>query len=506
MTLGRRSRVRRRSRGVSSRTMLAGRSRAGLLGLLARPACRPSSSALLSGGHLRAAADLAVAPALGQQVVEQVVDGDGAEQPALVVDDGCGHQVVRRQEIGDVLEGRLGPQVARSRCRARRRPATRAARGAAAGCGRRRAACRSGSPAAGGTTYTRAASDGVQLLVADVGQRLGDGGVGGQDHRLRRHHAAGGLLAVGHQPPDVLGLLRLHQLQQLAGGLGRRGRRSGRRRRRRTSPRGCRRRARSRGARGSRPGPPRAAPRGRRRAARRRARRPPRCGARAAGRGSRSRRRPAGGPPARRPGARRPGRPGCWPGPRRRRHSTTWVWPRRRKPLVGSWIATRESTQSRVRACSIATSNTTPCDLGAADGDLPVEHLPDHEGLGGALLEPAHVEQPGGDHLAGVDAGDPGHRREDLAPAEHLDHQPDDAWLETSEDAPGRITTTTSRTLPTWSPWGSNTGSPARRAAKTRVGVVLTRGNSRWARPPGLAHLVVGGGLTGGPGRDARVS
>ena len=49
---------------------------------------------------------------------------------------------------------------------------------------------------------------------------------------------------------------------------------------------------------------------------------------------------------------------------------------------------------------------------------------------------------------------------------------------ETSEDAPGRITTTTSRTLPTWSPWGSNTGSPARRAAKTRVGVVLTEGNS----------------------------
>ena len=38
------------------------------------------------------------------------------------------------------------------------------------------------------------------------------------------------------------------------------------------------------------------------------------------------------------------------------RHSTVWVWPRRRKPLDGSWIATRDSTQSRLRACSMATS------------------------------------------------------------------------------------------------------------------------------------------------------
>ena len=38
---------------------------------------------------------------------------------------------------------------------------------------------------------------------------------GGQDHRLGRHHAAGGVLGVGEQPADVLGLVRLHQLQQL---------------------------------------------------------------------------------------------------------------------------------------------------------------------------------------------------------------------------------------------------------------------------------------------------
>ena len=88
---------------------------------------------------------------------------------------------------------------------------------------------------------------------------------------------------------------------------------------------------------------------------------------------------------------------------------------------------------------------------------------------------------------------------------------------ETNEDAPGRITTTTSRTLPTWSPCGSNTGSPARRAAKTRVGVVLTEGNSRWVSPggcaserrsacapPGLDHQVLGrlssADPTGAPG------
>ena len=44
---------------------------------------------------------------------------------------------------------------------------------------------------------------------------------GPQDHRLGRHHAAGGVLDVGHQPPDVLGLLGLHQLEQRLGGLGR---------------------------------------------------------------------------------------------------------------------------------------------------------------------------------------------------------------------------------------------------------------------------------------------
>src|SRR4051794_20894200 len=36
-----------------------------------------------------------------------------------------------------------------------------------------------------------------------------------------------------------------------------------------------------------------------------------------------------------------------------------------------------------------------------------------------------------------------------------------------------RMATTRSRTLPTWSPWGSKIGSPTSRAAYTRDGLVL---------------------------------
>src|SRR5689334_9319878 len=54
--------------------------------------------------------DLAVAPAVGQQVVQQVVDGDGAEQPALVVDHRGGDQVVGGQEGRHVLQAGVGVQ------------------------------------------------------------------------------------------------------------------------------------------------------------------------------------------------------------------------------------------------------------------------------------------------------------------------------------------------------------------------------------------------------------
>ena len=62
-------------------------------------------------------------------------------------------------------------------------------------------------------------------------------------------------------------------------------------------------------------------------------------------------------------------------------------------------------------------------DAGGDHPHLAVQHLPDHQGLGGALLEATHVEQAGGVHLPGVDVGDPGHRDEDPPPPEDLgDH------------------------------------------------------------------------------------
>ncbi len=59
-------------------------------------------------------------------------------------------------------------------------------------------------------------------------------------------------------------------------------------------------------------------------------------------------------------------------------------------------------------------------------------------------------------------------------------------WL-----ASERIATTRSRTLATWSPWGSKIGSPTSRAAKTREGVVLTTPNYRpGTAEPGRWHHV----------------
>ena len=52
------------------------------------------------------------------------------------------------------------------------------------------------------------------LRLADPGQRLGDRRVGGQDHRLAGHHAAGGVLGVLQQLAHRLGLVGLHELEQ----------------------------------------------------------------------------------------------------------------------------------------------------------------------------------------------------------------------------------------------------------------------------------------------------
>lgn len=59
--------------------------------------------------------------------------------------------------------------------------------------------------------------------------------------------------------------------------------------------------------------------------------------------------------------------------------------------------------------------------------DPPVEQLAEDEALGGPLLETPHVEHAGGDHLAGLDAGDPGHGQEDPAAGGEFDDQSEDA-------------------------------------------------------------------------------
>src|SRR6476620_1695181 len=51
-------------------------------------------------------------------------------------------------------------------------------------------------------------------------------------------------------------------------------------------------------------------------------------------------------------------------------------------------------------------------------------------------------------------------------------------WL-----ASDRMVTTRSRTLPTWSPWGSKIGRPTMRAAYTRVGVLLMVPHATGRRP-----------------------
>ncbi len=60
---------------------------------------------------------------------------------------------------------------------------------------------------------------------------------------------------------------------------------------------------------------------------------------------------------------------------------------------------------------------------GLDEGDAPVQEFAEHQPLGGALLEAAHVQHAGGDDLSGLDAGDAGHREEDPAPGGEFDDE-----------------------------------------------------------------------------------
>ena len=327
-TLGRRMICRRVSRGTSSRGPRdsrcgsRGRSRAHLLagvlplaggGPIHGPhprfvppirtgrSDRPGVSRQFSGSRWSSRSSTVTAPT----------------QPAVLVDDGRRHQVVRREVAGAVLEagGRtqrldVGVQDVADHRRGRLAQQPLDVRDAEQPAGRR-------LERRPDDVHQRRQGR-AQLGVADVREGVGDGRVGRQDHRLGGHHAAGRVLLVGHQPPDVLGLLGVHQLEQLLGRLGRQlgdqvGGVVGGHLLEHVGGALV-----VQGARGSRPGPPRAAPRGRRRAARRRGRRRSRRDASGAGRGSRSRGRRAASPRARRAGASRPGRRRAWRSPRRR--------------------------------------------------------------------------------------------------------------------------------------------------------------------------------------------
>lgn len=114
-------------------------------------------------------------------------------------------------------------------------------------------------------------------------------------------------------------------------------------------------------------------------------------------------------------------------------HSTVRVSPLRRsappRPLRTKYLSI---SQSR-RAGELLDGHVQ-------DGDLlaflamavhqphpPVQELTEDETFGGPLFEAPHVDDAGGDDLAGLDARHPGHRQEDPPTADHLDHQAQDA-------------------------------------------------------------------------------
>jgi hypothetical protein len=195
-----------------------------------RVVVRPARGALERGveahpprgglSHGAGPAPLGVAPALRQDVVEHVVDAHRAEQPLLGVDDRTGDEVVRREVARHVRQRAVGAQ--RVDVGVDDRADERGRRLAQHPLEVR------GPEVAPGRRLVRRAHD-VDLRgegrrevgVADAGQRLGDGGVGRQDHRLGRHEPAGGVVGVRQQAADGPGLVGLHERQEPLG-LGRR--------------------------------------------------------------------------------------------------------------------------------------------------------------------------------------------------------------------------------------------------------------------------------------------
>ena len=106
-----------------------------------------------------------VAPVLGQQVVEQVVDGDRADAAGRPRRRPAPRPGCTSPGAGRSPRGWRSAAAARCRCPGRARPSSRAARAAAAGCARRRAADPVGGSSGGRTTYTSAARDGLSSAL-----------------------------------------------------------------------------------------------------------------------------------------------------------------------------------------------------------------------------------------------------------------------------------------------------------------------------------------------------
>ena len=150
-------------------------------------------------------------PAGAEHPVEDVIDGDRAEEPAGLVGDGDGQQVVAGEDLGDVAVGGVrghrrvvGDQAPELHVRWLAEQALHVddADELAGRCLVRRL----------GDEDLRGDAD-HPVGVADLCERLGDRCVGAEDDHLGCHQATGGALLVGQQAPDDVGVVDVHHAE-----------------------------------------------------------------------------------------------------------------------------------------------------------------------------------------------------------------------------------------------------------------------------------------------------
>ncbi len=159
---------------------------------------------------------LALPPVVREQMVEHVIDGHRAQQVVFCVDHRTADQIVgsevsgdRRQRVLGAQAGQIGVHNAADQCGgwlAQQSLQVHAAQIAS----RRRRGRRPRHEHQRGQR-------GRQVGITDPGQRLGDGGVGCDRHRLGGHQAARGVRRVAQQPSHVLGVLGIHPAQEQLG-------------------------------------------------------------------------------------------------------------------------------------------------------------------------------------------------------------------------------------------------------------------------------------------------